>query len=164
MKTLSLTQPWASLVVLGVKQLETRRWQTKHRGPLAIHAGKNYPSAARILCLQEPWRSALQEAGVDVWAKLPRGCLLGMVDLIDCIRVEEFGEVPAKELPLGDFRPGRWIWRLTNARPFADAVPYPGRLGLFEVSDDLLISPEPTCAIASKPTVACVQGTLYRTN
>lgn len=39
-KALTLHQPWASLIALGVKTIETRSWSTKYRGPLAIHAGK----------------------------------------------------------------------------------------------------------------------------
>ena len=38
MKVLTLHQPWASLVALGVKTIETRSWSTQYRGPLAIHA------------------------------------------------------------------------------------------------------------------------------
>lgn len=38
MKALTLWQPWASLVALGVKTIETRSWSTGYRGPLAIHA------------------------------------------------------------------------------------------------------------------------------
>lgn len=38
-KALTLTQPYASLVVIGVKRIETRSWSTSYRGPLAIHAG-----------------------------------------------------------------------------------------------------------------------------
>lgn len=40
MKTLTLHQPWASLIAAGVKTIETRSWSTSYRGPLAIHAGK----------------------------------------------------------------------------------------------------------------------------
>lgn len=43
MKALSLHQPWASLVALGVKTIETRSWATKYRGPLLIHAAKRRP-------------------------------------------------------------------------------------------------------------------------
>jgi hypothetical protein len=42
-KALTLYQPWASLVALGVKTIETRSWSTDFRGPLAIHAGKKRP-------------------------------------------------------------------------------------------------------------------------
>jgi len=140
MKTLSISQPFASLVVLAVKRLETRPWQTHHRGPLAIHASKNFPRAARMLCWQDPCRAALHGAGVDVYAGLPRGCILGVVDLVDCVRVEEFGEVPAHERPLGDFGPGQWIWRLANPRLLRSTPAWRGRLGLFDVPDDLLMT------------------------
>ena len=40
MKAITIIQPWATLIALGEKQFETRSWFTKHRGELAIHAGK----------------------------------------------------------------------------------------------------------------------------
>lgn len=40
---LSLWQPWATLVALGVKSIETRSWSTKYRGPIAIHAAARRP-------------------------------------------------------------------------------------------------------------------------
>lgn len=43
MKAISLWQPWASLVALGVKTIETRSWSTKYRGPLTIHAAARRP-------------------------------------------------------------------------------------------------------------------------
>jgi hypothetical protein len=39
MKGLTLTQPWATLVAIGAKRIETRSWPTRYRGLLAIHAG-----------------------------------------------------------------------------------------------------------------------------
>lgn len=39
MRALTLHQPWATAVALGVKTVETRSWATSYRGPLAIHAG-----------------------------------------------------------------------------------------------------------------------------
>lgn len=38
-KALTIRQPWATLIALGVKTIETRSWRTNYRGPLAIHAG-----------------------------------------------------------------------------------------------------------------------------
>lgn len=38
MRALTLWQPWASLIALGAKTIETRSWSTKYRGPIAIHA------------------------------------------------------------------------------------------------------------------------------
>lgn len=48
MKALTLWQPWASLIALGVKTIETRGWSTNYRGPLAIHAAKRPPKAADV--------------------------------------------------------------------------------------------------------------------
>lgn len=42
MKAISLWQPWASLVAVGAKKIETRSWATKYRGSLAIHATKKW--------------------------------------------------------------------------------------------------------------------------
>jgi hypothetical protein len=42
MKALSLTQPWATLVVTGEKEVETRSWRTNHSGMIAIHASKGF--------------------------------------------------------------------------------------------------------------------------
>ena len=33
-KALTLTQPWATLVAIGAKRIETRSWSTRYRGPL----------------------------------------------------------------------------------------------------------------------------------
>lgn len=40
MKALTIYQPWATLIAIGAKHIETRSWSTKYRGPLAVHAGK----------------------------------------------------------------------------------------------------------------------------
>lgn len=53
-KTLSLWQPWASLVAVGEKRIETRSWATKHRGTIAIHATQNWPQEARYFSLRFP--------------------------------------------------------------------------------------------------------------
>ena len=42
MKVLTLFQPWATLVILGEKKIETRSWKTNYRGEIAIHAGKKW--------------------------------------------------------------------------------------------------------------------------
>ena len=39
MKALSVRQPWAELIVAGLKDVENRTWRTDYRGPVLIHAG-----------------------------------------------------------------------------------------------------------------------------
>jgi hypothetical protein len=43
MKAITLHQPWATLVAIEQKKIETRSWPTSYRGPLAIHAAKTMP-------------------------------------------------------------------------------------------------------------------------
>ncbi len=62
MKTLTLTQPWAQLIAIGAKRIETRSWGTKYRGPIAIHAAKGFPKWARETCLRSPFIEALNRA------------------------------------------------------------------------------------------------------
>lgn len=47
MKTLTIRQPWASLIALGAKTIETRSWTTNYRGPIAIHAGTSLAGFGR---------------------------------------------------------------------------------------------------------------------
>lgn len=118
MKTLSLLQPWASLVAEGLKRVETRAWRTSYTGPLAIHASKRrvplrdwpdgtIPSAAaraawRHLAGIRPavygWNLgdiASQERGDleapilrEVRDALPYGAVLAVVELCDCVPIE----------------------------------------------------------------------------
>jgi len=59
-KTLTLSQRWATLVALGAKRIETRSWRTSYRGPLAIHAATSVEgslhSAAEYTTLEDAAR------------------------------------------------------------------------------------------------------------
>ena len=38
MKVLSIKEPFASLISLGIKKIETRSWKTNYKGEIYIHA------------------------------------------------------------------------------------------------------------------------------
>ena len=42
MLTLTLTQPYATLVAIGAKQIETRSWYSSVRDDILIHAATTY--------------------------------------------------------------------------------------------------------------------------
>jgi hypothetical protein len=132
-KALSVLQPWATLILLGAKRLETRPWRTAHRGPLAIHAGRRLLPAGRALAAREPWRTILREASYASCDELPRGAVLGSVELVDCLAVEDLppDALSESDLALGDFRPGRWVWQLCHPVRLDYPFPAVGRLGLF---------------------------------
>ena len=130
MKALTIQQPWASLIIAGAKSYETRSWSTKHRGTLLIHAGARFPAAARLLCAQEPFVSALQGLHHD---DLPLGVVIGSVEIVTCIRVEDLADIDEREERFGDYRPGRWAWLLRH--PVAlPPIAARGMPGLFEVT------------------------------
>uniref|UniRef100_A0A8D0GIP2 Activating signal cointegrator 1 n=1 Tax=Sphenodon punctatus TaxID=8508 RepID=A0A8D0GIP2_SPHPU len=89
---LSMHQPWASLLVKGIKRVEGRTWYTSHRGRLWIAATAKTPSSQEISELEATYRVLLQK-DADFPKDYPSGCLLGCVDLIDCLSQEQFKEL-----------------------------------------------------------------------
>jgi len=132
MRTLSIHQPWASLIVAGKKRFEVRSWQTSHRGRMAIHACGRFPPTAHRICQREPYRSLLLQIGCDDWGSLPRGVVLGTAELVDCTRVEDMLWVPEQECLLSEFQPGSWVWEFADPLPLPSPIPLTGRLGVFE--------------------------------
>lgn len=136
MKALTLTQPWASLVALQEKKIETRSWLTAYRGELVIHAAKGFPRDCRELCGDEPFRTALRGAP---WDHLPLSVGLCVVRLVGCVKTTEMekaefilGHKPSvKELDFGNYDEGRYAWLLEYVRPLHDHVPVKGSLGLW---------------------------------
>lgn len=93
MRALSLTQPWATLVAIGAKQIETRSWRTRYRGPLAIHAAKGLAPLGgnrglNALVAQEPFWSTLMAAGCTFGRRaptgLPFGAIVAVCNLVGC--------------------------------------------------------------------------------
>lgn len=152
MRVLSLTQPWATLVVIGAKKIETRGWNwlPTYRGPLIIHAAKSFPADCRRLCGTEPFKSALAAVGHF----LPTAVAVGIVDLVDAYRFTERPEtVPEPERCFGDFTPGRIGLRLETPRRYQSPAPMRGALGLFKPPE--FFEPGPlACA-------CCAAGDIY---
>ncbi|NXT81893.1 TRIP4 protein, partial [Zapornia atra] len=88
---LSMHQPWASLLVRGIKRVEGRTWYTSHRGRLWIAATAKRPSPQEISELEATYRMLLGK-DVDFPSDYPSGCLLGCVDVTDCLSQEQFNE------------------------------------------------------------------------
>ena len=143
MKTLTLTQPWATLVAVGAKRIETRSWSTSFRGPLAIHAAKSFPSEARALCSQKPFEDVLRSMGITV-LDLPTGAVIAIAELWRILRIDytvsSLLPPPEPELSFGDYRPLRYAWWLRNVHSF-NPIPAKGMLGLWEWSPPYPIGP-----------------------
>lgn len=131
MKAITIWQPWASLIVHGVKHYETRGWYTGYRGPIAIHA------AAKKVTKKE-WETFSEKLNMICGKQLPlhfrngeivylnpktknetvlkRGCVLAVADIVDCIRIDKdfLARLTPLERALGDYSDGRCAWKLEN--------------------------------------------------
>jgi len=105
MKAISLKQPWASWIAQGRKTIETRRWYTRHRGPLLICASK------------QPKINGL-----------PTGKALCIVTVVDCRPMTKEDETAA----ICVLYPGAYAWLLADVKPI-EPFPVKGSLGLYDV-------------------------------
>lgn len=96
MKAISVKQPWAQLICLGIKPIENRTWPTKFRGRVYIHAsGKPVPFNGMdngMKFTQDQLRDVFNVCPVkdgrypDVMSKYRNGAIIGEVDIVDCVR------------------------------------------------------------------------------
>jgi len=142
---ISLSPPYATLIAIGAKRIETRGWSTSLRGPLAIHQtaapGPKGTTEAALWdrCLSEPFRAALLAAGYGNPARLPRGKIVAVVEPRLVIRVEileSYGDhdlftLTDQERAFGDYAPGRYAWLLSNVCALAEPLPARGMPGLW---------------------------------
>ena len=97
-RALTIRQPWASLIALGVKTIETRGWRTDYRGPLVIHAGLTY-EPWNVDGGDDEWKSGSQvliepkTGNEHTWRRgnpfhrCPLGLVVAVVDLVDVVPI-----------------------------------------------------------------------------
>ena len=135
MRALTLHQPWAHLIVWGLKNIETRSWAAPRNligQRMAIHSGKRKPRPTDWNI--EVQRIVLQRAGDS--RSMPMGAVVATGRLIECMQVVsepdpyglveclgfgELGDAPEydaiiKTDPYGDFSVGRWLWVFQEVR------------------------------------------------
>jgi hypothetical protein len=156
-KAISLWEPWATLVAIGAKRVETRGWDTNYRGPLAIHAAKKWDSELKRLTMSEPFKSSLVAGGATVESlpglgaiTLPLGKIVAVCELGGTIKIErqtlwpggflsdQTIPPPQPERSFGDYTPGRYAWLLFNIVRLDEPIPFRGAQGFFDVPDEIL--------------------------
>lgn len=126
--TLSLWEPWASLITAGFKRHETRHWPTRVRGRVALHAAKRLDAAGapHPLCAF---------AWGEEWAKahaFPLGCVVAVAELTGCHRTSGLvGVIEDSDHWAGNFDIGRYAFRLERVQPLLEPLPLIGRQGFF---------------------------------
>lgn len=153
MKALSLTQPWATLVAIGAKRIETRSWGTAFRGELAIQATQGFPRDCQELCATEPFRTVLKAAGFTNTKELPRGAIVAVARLVGCVGTAHMDYVTPSpcphEIAFGDYSFGRFAWLLDDVAPATKPILCKGALGLWEVPPSVWQALTTTRAVAA---------------
>jgi len=127
-KTLTITQPWATLIAIGAKKIETRSWRANYRGQLAIHAAKTFPKDALSVCYDPRYAAALSGQSIQT------GVVLATCRLADCRPTDELVArgLTEQEEAFGDFSAGCFGWLLEEVTLLANPVPAAGALGLWD--------------------------------
>lgn len=128
MKAFTVYQPYAHAIVTGLKHYETRPRRTSVRGRVAVHAGKlDTVRATKRLSDRAFWELI---GAVEGKTELHRGAVVGTVEIVDCVPVEEIVEsLTERERALGDYSPGRFAWVLENPVMFDEPFPARGKQG-----------------------------------
>lgn len=133
MQAITLWQPYASLIALGAKTIETRSWSTDYRGDLAIHAGVS--DMSMYMCYEEPSHSILRAAGLVEQRpgtnSMPRSAIVAVVRLFDCRSTKWAASAPRALFPpheweFGDYGEGRFMWLTDQLRRLPTPVPCSG--------------------------------------
>jgi predicted transcriptional regulator len=116
-RALTIRQPWAGLIMSGVKDVENRTWfPDPPPDRLIVHAGL------------KRWRPTADAQRVDLDEEY--GALLGTVSLERVIvRATSTWAVH-----------GHWHWVLHDPRPFLEPIPAKGRQGLWTPSDEAVVA------------------------
>ena len=84
MKVITIKQPFATLIVEGIKEYEFRTWRTKYRGDILIHAGKGIDKIA-------------MKKYEYLNLKYPIGCIIAKATITDCLKIDNNARTMLKE-------------------------------------------------------------------
>lgn len=90
---LSMHQPWASLLVAGIKKHEGRSWYTGHRGRLWIASTAKPVNPDETKELEEFYRNHYKDEILKFPSQYPSSVLLGCVNVTDCLPQEEYRKI-----------------------------------------------------------------------
>ena len=123
MKAISIRQPWVWLILNAGKDIENRRWATRFRGRILLHAAKGMTRAEYDDAIDPLWASGGPTIELPAFEDLERGGIVGSVEIVGCV---SSSDSPWFCGPFG------FVLRDPKPIPFR---PYRGELGFFEVCD-----------------------------
>lgn len=138
MKAISIKQPWASLIVENIKDIENRTWKTSFRGTVLVHASGKPSGTITNLLTQDQFDSINVNRFAPEWLQLlmagryTNSAIIGTVDIVDCVinNPSIWAEKSDKSLILDDnLMPIKsldhkpiWNWVLANPVKFDQPI------------------------------------------
>jgi len=122
LKCLSVSQPFADLIISGKKIIELRNWNTNFRGEFLIHA----PIKIRT---EDCKRLKINE-------KLVTGAIIGKAELYEVKKYNSIKEIKTDQkfhLASKNFHDRTYGFMLKNSKSLRIPIPYKGKLGFFEI-------------------------------
>lgn len=122
MKCLSVSQPFADLIISGKKTIELRNWNTNFRGEFFIHA----PIKIRVEDCKR----------LKITKKLVTGVIIGKAELYDVKKYNSSKEVKIDQkfhLASKNFQDKTFGFKIKNAKSLRIPIPWKGQLGFFDV-------------------------------
>lgn len=124
MKCLSVSQPFADLIVKGKKIIELRTWNTKFRGDFLVHA----PLKIK--------KDVCKKMNIDE-KKLRIGAIIGKAEIYDIKVYNSLIELKSdyeKHFATEEFLNHRYGFLIKNPQELRIPIPYKGKLGFFDVN------------------------------
>lgn len=123
MKCLSVSQPFADLIISGKKTIELRSWNTNFRGEFLVHA---------------PLKIRFEDAKrLKINRKFVTGAIIGKAQIYNVKKYDSNeGMVTDQKFHMASkkFQKNTYGFILKNAKPLRIPIPWKGQLGLFDVT------------------------------
>lgn len=138
MKVLSIKEPFASLVALGIKKIETRSWKTNYRGEIYIHA-----SLTKNVIKDKKRKEKLLSLLPNNY-DFKQGYIICKAYLKDCIYMDEefINKIKKEKIEYlcGHYEIGRYAWVLENVELLDKVILAKGKLGIWYFNQEVNFS------------------------
>ena len=109
---LGVRQPWAELLIKGIKTIEVRSRPTRVQGPIYLYTSK-------IVATETFAKDAVSQHEVDL-AKTVQGKLIGSIEISNC-RLCTAKDAEASCVPW-DIMKGKYAWEMANPVRFTKPI------------------------------------------
>ncbi len=123
MKCLSISQPFADLIISGKKEIELRNWNTNFRGEFLIHA----PLKIKIDDVKR----------LKIKKKFVTGVIIGKAQLYEVKKYNSIKEIKSDQkfhFSTKKFQTKTFGFLLKNVKPLRIPIPCKGQLKFFDVN------------------------------